>query len=734
MKLLHSYSALRFALVLSAILAQCVALSNFPLLVIAGTLSALSWYVTEGPRGKSIPPWVARLLVLVALLYAMLDAIGPVERLPLVLGQFVVWLTVIKLYGKRTVENEAQLLLLGLLLMTVGALYATDFLFGAMLVLWSGFAAWVLLLYQLHHGMEKMREERFLAVPAGHPTPWTRPVTGLKVRKAFRSMASLFLVVGLLCSFLFFVFTPREKFDVIHAFSATSENALERMLLSPGVDESESNRQVMTIYLEDMSGNSVRMPKGLRLRGSVLDAYKGRGVWASGSHLKSTVETVEGEFAPLTMVGDGSANLVMTVVFQYPSPQLYTLYRPVGIETTPPSRITQNLANTTIKLALGAEPMQRYQLEVDFTATISSPLSNRRYRYYNEQVHALALSLLQKNAIEFNEGAITLVESERIAKVFENYLRSQEFTYSLDATFFTPKERIEMELDNDPIASFILNHKRGHCEYFAAAMAAMCDTVDLPARVVTGYYVDRWDEVSNSYIVFQRDAHAWVEVEVEPMAWVTYDPTPSSQDAPTWQQEMTFMQRVRFEWQQWELAWQSSVISYDSLAQKKLIGFLDPFWRSHVDNLTGTLKTFYASVVKWFDIGAGGRVWIDLVMGASVLAGFIILLVRWRSRRIKNILTLSKKLDEQVPVASVEFFATLQRVLLKHGTRRPMYVPAQTWIESLGLEEQALELATSLTESYYQIRFGDYRPSRTKRLELMQSVRKFETLVQKGKI
>ncbi|HIB00444.1 MAG TPA: hypothetical protein EYO31_00755 [Phycisphaerales bacterium] len=87
-----------------------------------------------------------------------------------------------------------------------------------------------------------------------------------------------------------------------------------------------------------------------------------------------------------------------------------------------------------------------------------------------------------------------------------------------------------------------------------------------------------------------------------------------------------------------------------------------------------------------------------------------------------------------MPVASVEFFATLQRVLLKHGTRRPKYVPAQTWIESLGLEEQALELATSLTESYYQIRFGDYRPSRTKRLELMQTVRKFESLVQKGKI
>ena len=732
MKLLRSYSALRFALVLTAILAQCVALGNFSLLVIAGILSALSWYVTEGPRGKSIPPWVSRLLVFIALLYALLEAVGPVELLPLVLGQFVVWLTVIKLYGKRTVENEAQLLLLGFLLMTIGSLYATDFLFGAMLVLWSGFAAWVLLLYQLHHGMEKMREERFLAVSASQPTPWTKPVTGLQVRKAFKSMASLFLIVGLLGSFLFFVFTPREKRDLLHLVSENSGIALERMPLSPGVDELENNQKVMTISLEDMSGETVRMPLGLRLRGSVLDAYKGRGIWTSGSHLKSTIETVEGKLAPLTMDGDGNVNLRMSVVFQKPSTQVYSVYRPVGIKTTPPSRITQNLANTTLKLTLGAEPIRSYQLDVDFTSTISSPLTNRRHRYFNEKVHDLALALLKENNIDSNLESISFDASERIAKVFEQYLRSNQFTYSIDAGFFSTEERIEMEKDDDPIASFILNHKRGHCEYFAAAMAAMCDTVNLPARVVTGYYVDRWDEANNEYIVFQRDAHAWVEVEVEPMAWVTYDPTPSSHDAPTWQTEMTFMQRIRVEWQQWELAWQSSVISYDALAQKKLIGFIDPYWNTYMGNATSACSEFYTGVVTWFDIGSGGRVWIDLVMGASVLAGFVLLLLRWRNRRTKNLLTLSKQVNEHVPIASVEFFAKLQRVLSKHGRIRPSYLPTKIWIKSLELEEQTSELAISLTKSYYQIRFGGYRPTRSRRLELMRSVRIFEQLLKKG--
>jgi hypothetical protein len=140
LKLLRPYRKLQFALVLTAILAQCVALANFPLLVVAGTLAFLSWHITEGPHGRAVPPWVARLLVLVVFLYAVFDAIGPVSRLPMALGQFAVWLTIIKLYGKRTGEFEAQILLLSLLLMTVGALYATNFLFGLMLVVWSGFA------------------------------------------------------------------------------------------------------------------------------------------------------------------------------------------------------------------------------------------------------------------------------------------------------------------------------------------------------------------------------------------------------------------------------------------------------------------------------------------------------------------------------------------------------------------------------------------------------------------
>jgi hypothetical protein len=422
----------------------------------------------------------------------------------------------------------------------------------------------------------------------------------------------------------------------------------------------------------------------------------------------------------------------MEVGLQQPVIRVFTLYRPVGIETVPPSRITQNLANTTIKLALGAEPIQSYTVEVDFSDIITSPVSNSDHQYQNEKVRSLAVDLLDTYAIDADEVGSSSELTERAARIFRDYLQSNEFMYSLDGTEFSSQERIAMSQDNDPIASFILKYKRGHCEYFAAAMAAMCDTVNIPARVVTGYYADRWDEVSESYVVFKRDAHAWVEVEVEPMTWVTFDPTPSSEDAPTWQDSMTFVQKIRITWQKWELLWQSYVIGFDLIVQRKLAGFIDPLLRSRRDSLIAALDAAYSGVVRWFDIGAGGRIWIDLVMVAAVLTGFSMLIVRWRKRRTNKLLSLSSTVDENVSVASVEFYAKFQRVLSSRGRKRPSYMPAQTWISGLQLGEESAALANSLTETYYQIRFGGYRPSRNKRLALMRGVHHFESLLREG--
>ncbi len=79
---------------------------------------------------------------------------------------------------------------------------------------------------------------------------------------------------------------------------------------------------------------------------------------------------------------------------------------------------------------------------------------------------------------------------------------ASQFSYTLDL----PNGR-----RGDPLVSFLFDDRRGHCEYFATAYAAMLRTVGIPARVVGGYAGGSWDPESDLVIFTNEDAHAWVE-------------------------------------------------------------------------------------------------------------------------------------------------------------------------------------------------------------------------------
>lgn len=97
-----------------------------------------------------------------------------------------------------------------------------------------------------------------------------------------------------------------------------------------------------------------------------------------------------------------------------------------------------------------------------------------------------------------------------------------------------------------PIQSFLAS-RRGVCEHFASAMAAMLRAVGIPARVVTGFLVSEFNTAGNYYIVRASDAHAWVEYW-DGRAWRTNDPTPQA-SAP--QRRASFIDAVRFRWIRW---------------------------------------------------------------------------------------------------------------------------------------------------------------------------------------
>ncbi|ROO83951.1 transglutaminase superfamily protein [Actinocorallia herbida] len=99
---------------------------------------------------------------------------------------------------------------------------------------------------------------------------------------------------------------------------------------------------------------------------------------------------------------------------------------------------------------------------------------------------------------------------------------TREFTYSLEPA---PPTQL-----SDLMA--FLNDRRGYCEQFAATMALMTRSLGIPTRVVVGY-APGTRQPDGSYLVKQRDAHAWPELYFEGTGWVRFEPTPGGTGAPT---------------------------------------------------------------------------------------------------------------------------------------------------------------------------------------------------------
>ncbi len=124
-----------------------------------------------------------------------------------------------------------------------------------------------------------------------------------------------------------------------------------------------------------------------------------------------------------------------------------------------------------------------------------------------------------------------------MARAIESYFSmSGEYSYTLDM-------RVSRQTDMDPIENFVVNVKRGHCQYFASALAAILRHLQIPTRLVVGYHPLEYNELGEYFTIRNSDAHAWVEAyfTAEQLAeaklsldesqstggWLRLDPTPA---------------------------------------------------------------------------------------------------------------------------------------------------------------------------------------------------------------
>jgi transglutaminase-like putative cysteine protease len=103
------------------------------------------------------------------------------------------------------------------------------------------------------------------------------------------------------------------------------------------------------------------------------------------------------------------------------------------------------------------------------------------------------------------------------AAAIEAYLRG--LRYSLTVEPAPP--------GHDPVDWFLFDSQEGYCTYFASAMAILCRSLGIPARVAQGYAPGEYVAERDCYLVRHLDSHAWPEVYFPGYGWIEFEPTPA---------------------------------------------------------------------------------------------------------------------------------------------------------------------------------------------------------------
>jgi transglutaminase-like putative cysteine protease/energy-converting hydrogenase Eha subunit C len=274
----------------------------------------------------------------------------------------------------------------------------------------------------------------------------------------------------------------------------------------------------------------------------------------------------------------------------------------------------------------------------------------------------------------------------REARLLENYLRTN-FGYTLEL----PKTEPE-----DPLAFFLFHRKKGHCEYFASAMAVMLRVVNIPSRVITGFQSGVYNPISGSQLIRSSDAHSWVEAWLPDRGWTTFDPTPPDPNAARispWTRLSFYADAVDVFWQDW-------VLNYNLERQLQLA--------SRVGESSRHIGLNWSEGPRWWS----GRDWSGLrnfgflLMGALALAflghflrrdGF-----RWWSTR-QRLLKVQRG-QGQASDATL-LYQRMLKALRRRGIEKPAWLTPCEFARVLQEPELAL-LVEDFTNAYNELRFG----------------------------
>ncbi len=256
----------------------------------------------------------------------------------------------------------------------------------------------------------------------------------------------------------------------------------------------------------------------------------------------------------------------------------------------------------------------------------------------------------------------------------------------------------------DPLANFLFERKRGHCEYFASAMAVMLRTLGIPSRLVNGFRTGEFNDVTSQYVIRGSNAHSWVEADIRGQGWVSFDPTPATSipNRTGWGRVLLYVDAAKSFWREW-------IINYD-------VGHQQGLARESARNS----QRWFRGLRHWSRSQYGGL--LERIRGAR--AGFLVSPVRWSLLAVLTaaitlllinlrplLMFLRKRRAAAHPERSPRLAATLwyERMTGAMARRGWQKRPAQTPREFVNLIDDAgvRTLVSEFNRHYEGARFSD---------------------------
>lgn len=273
---------------------------------------------------------------------------------------------------------------------------------------------------------------------------------------------------------------------------------------------------------------------------------------------------------------------------------------------------------------------------------------------------------------------------------------------------------------SDPLAHFLFERRKGHCEYFASSMAVMLRTLGIPSRVATGFYGGIFNPISGWQVLRASDAHSWVEAWLPGRGWTAFDPTPADPSAEAPPELFT---KAMLVFDAADQFWRDWVLGYDLDRQAMLASRVQSagrMWQSG-DWTSWTGAQFVGLSIRehpgrW----AGGAVAAGVTVAVAIYGPSWL---GWWKRRAR--LARARKGKAQAEDATL-IYERMLLLLDRAGWKRPTWLTPQEFVRTLPAASELSLLVEDLTSAYNEVRFGGHCDVAPRMVRLL---RRIETLL-----